>query len=54
MLNEKILLVGDTNHDSEVAEALRIDCILIYSECHQSTFFKNLVEKLLRILKRAT
>ena len=32
---KKILLVGDTNHDSEVAEVLGIDCILIYSG-HQS------------------
>ena len=38
---KKILLVGDTNHDSEVAEALGIDCILIYSG-HQSV---NILQK---------
>lgn len=32
---EKVLLVGDTTHDYEVARAMGVDCVLVYSG-HQS------------------
>jgi len=32
--NEKCLLIGDTNHDAEVAKELNVDCVLISNGHH--------------------
>ena len=34
-MRDKIILIGDTDHDYEVAQNLKIDCLLI-SHGHQS------------------